>query len=181
MTLEPNGPLCNCGNHGCWETLVGPRAIVQRMRQAASEGRAPGLLVGLDDNIEALQLDHVLQAASDGVPAVIQALDEVGCYLGIGIANLINTLNPRMVVLGGILSLVGPYILPRARQEVNARAMAALREGVEIRQSAFKRDASVIGAVALILRQILNNPAVWYSRPSGPSIEDHLALSVSVL
>ena len=61
---------------------------------------------------------HVFEAAERGETTVVQALDEVGRYLGIGIASLINALNPSLVVLGGVLSLAGPYILPRAQQEV---------------------------------------------------------------
>ncbi len=175
MTLEPEGPLCNCGNHGCWETLVGPLAMVHRVRQAAIEGRAPGLLAALDDSVEALQLEHVLAAAGDGVPAVLESLDQAGQYLGIGIANLVNVLNPRMVVLGGILSLVGPYILPRAQQEVNARVLDTLRAQVEIKTSDFKLDSIVMGNISLIIRQILMNPLAWYSPyPHRPAIEDRI-------
>ena len=137
MTLEPEGPQCNCGNRGCWEMLVGPRAILQRVRQAAVEGRAPDLLARCGGNANAIQMEHVLQAAAQGQPAVLIALAEVGRYLGIGIANLINALNPKMVVLGGVLSAVSPYILPRAQYELNQRALETAREGteVEIRRS----------------------------------------------
>ncbi len=161
MTLEPEGPQCNCGNRGCWEMLVGPRAILQRVRQAAVEGRAPDLLAQCGGNANAIQMEHVLQAAAQDQPAVLSALAEVGRYLGIGIANLINALNPKMVVLGGVLSAVSPYILPRAQYEVNQRALETAREGMQIKISAFQLDACVMGGIALILRGILNNPVIW--------------------
>jgi glucokinase-like ROK family protein len=182
ITLEPNGPQCNCGNRGCWEMLVGPRAILQRVRQAAGEGRAPDLLALCNGNPDAIQMEQVLQAAAQGEPAVLRTLDEVGRYLGIGIANLINTLNPSLVVLGGVLSMVGPYILPRAQQEVNLRALATAREGVEIRISAFKVDACVMGGVASILRHILNNPTVWHPPVTAQaSFEDRVTSMAGVL
>jgi glucokinase-like ROK family protein len=184
MTLEPDGPLCNCGNRGCWETLVGPVAIVQRVRQAAAQGRAPALLAlgEVNGNANAIRLEHVLHAAAQGEPAVLDALDKVGRYLGIGIANLVNTFNPSLVVLGGALSLAGPYILPRAQQEVDARALAVVRQGVQVTLSAFRFDACVIGGVTLILREILSNPTAWrpLATPASPQ-QERVTLASSVL
>jgi glucokinase-like ROK family protein len=178
MTLEPDGPPCNCGSRGCWEVLIGPTAIIQRVRQAVVEGHAANLLALCGGDVEAIRMEHVLQAAEQGEPAVLNTLDEVGHYLGIGIANLINTFNPNLVVLGGVLSLAGPYILPRAQQEVNARALDVARKGVEITLSAFKFDACVMGGAALILHEILNNPALWRPTPppASPS-EDRVRLA----
>ncbi len=163
MTLLPDGPQCACGNRGCWETLVGPTAILNRVRQAAQEGRAP-ILMSLPDVLNeahAIRMQHVFEAAARGEEAVRQVLDDVGRYLGIGIANLLNAFNPSMVVLGGVLSLAGPYLLPRAKREVEARALSAARSNVEIKLSAFKFDACVMGGASLIAREILNDPTAW--------------------
>lgn len=171
MTLEPGGPRCNCGNRGCWETLVGPVAIIRRVREAAAQGYTPTLLAlsEVNGNVNAIRLEHILHAAAQGEPAVLDALNEVGRYLGIGIANLVNTFNPSLVVLGGALSLAGPYILPRAQEEVNARAMAAMRQCVQITWSAFRFDACAIGGVTLILREILNHPTAWWPKSTIPA------------
>jgi predicted NBD/HSP70 family sugar kinase len=178
MTIEPDGPLCNCGNRGCWEMLVGPRAIVQRLRGAVIEGHAPKLLALCQGNPDAIQMEHILQSAAQGEPAVLRSLDEVGRYLGIGIANLVNVLNPSLVVLGGVLSLAGPYLLPRAQKELDARALAATRRSVKIVLSAFKFDACVMGGIALTLRAILNNPVRWQVRSSPQThAEDSMAFT----
>ena len=163
MTLAPDGPQCNCGNRGCWETLIGPTAIIERVQQAASEGRTPSLMAlpEVSGDVKAIRMKHVLEAAERGEPVVLHVLDDVGRYLGIGIASLLNAFNPSLVVLGGVLSLAGPYILPRAQREVDARALAAARMGVTITLSSFKFDAGVMGGVSLILREILNNPTAW--------------------
>jgi glucokinase-like ROK family protein len=164
MTLVPDGPQCNCGNRGCWETLIGPTAIIERVQQSAGEGRAPQLMAlpEVNGNIQAIRMTHVLEAAKHGDPAVLHVLDEAGRYLGIGIASLLNAFNPSLVVLGGMLSLAGPYILPRAQREVDMRALAPARTGVNIILSAFKFDACVMGGVSLIVREILSNPAGWH-------------------
>ena len=163
MTLVPDGPQCACGNRGCWETFVGPTAILDWVREAARQGRTPILmsLPGVLGDVRAIRMPHVLEAAARSEEAVRQVLDEVGRYLGIGIANLLNAVNPSMVVLGGVLSLAGPYLLPRARREVTARALSAARSNVEIKLSAFKFDACVMGGACLLVREILNDPSAW--------------------
>ncbi len=163
MTLAPDGPQCTCGNRGCWETLVGPTAILDRVRQAASEGHTPNLMAlpEVNGDVSAIRMRHVFEAAERGEPTVLHVLDDVGRYLGIGIASLLNAFNPSLVVLGGVLSLAGPYILPRAQREVDLRALAAARANVNIKLSAFKFDACVMGGVSLIVREILSNPTAW--------------------
>jgi glucokinase-like ROK family protein len=170
MTLAPDGPQCNCGNRGCWETLIGPTAIIERVQQAANEDRTPILmsLPEIDGDVKAIRMKHVLEAAERGEPVVLHVLDDVGRYLGIGIASLLNAFNPSLVVLGGVLSLAGPYILPRAQREVEARALTAARTGVNVILSAFKFDACVMGGVSLILREILSNPTAWQPEAAHP-------------
>jgi len=163
MTLAPDGPQCACGNRGCWETFVGPTAILDRVREAAQAGHTP-ILMSLPEvraDARAIRMQHVFEAAARGEEAVRHVLDDVGRYLGIGIANLLNAFNPSMVVLGGVLSLAGPYLLPRVRREVDARALSAARSNVEIKLSAFKFDACVMGGASLIAREILNDPSAW--------------------
>jgi predicted NBD/HSP70 family sugar kinase len=163
MTLLPDGPQCACGNRGCWETFVGPTAILNRVREAAQAGHTP-ILMSLPEVLgeaRTIRMQHVFEAAARGEEAVRQVLDDVGRYLGIGIANLLNAFNPSMVVLGGVLSLAGPYLLPRARREVETRALSAARSNVEIKLSAFKFDACVMGGASLIAREILNDPSAW--------------------
>ena len=182
-TLCVDGPPCNCGNRGCWEVLIGPTAILQRVRQASVANRASRLmkLPEVDGNLDAIRMEHVVQAAMVGEQAVLNVLNDVGQYLGIGIANVVNTFNPGLVVLGGALSLAGPFLLPRAQQEVNRRALAVAQQGVQIVLSAFKFDACVMGGAALILREILNNPTGWRPQPSQDPVEVNVAMATSAL
>lgn len=169
MTIIPDGPLCNCGNKGCWEVLVGPMAILEKVRSEAALGHAHSMLAKCDNKVEAIGITEIQEAAQAGEPVVIETLGQVGRILGIGIANLINVFNPRLVVLGGVLSLFGPYILPYAQEEASARALKTSLENVKICLSAFRFDACAMGGVAIILREVLNNPAVW--QPTHPSRE----------
>jgi len=86
-------------------------------------------------------------------------LEETGAYLGIGIANLINTFNPDLVVFGGILALASDYLLPAIRCTVAERALAWPRRMAEAKVSAHGLDACVMGGVALVLNDILSSRA----------------------
>jgi glucokinase-like ROK family protein len=160
MTIEPDGPLCNCGNRGCWETLITPRAVVREVRRVASEGQMPALLAaeGVAGNVSSIRFEHLVKAAAQGDPLILDLFRRVGYYLGIGIANLINAFNPTLVILGGTLSLASDYVLPCARDEVMARALAEVRQDVEIMTSEFGPDACVVGGAALGLHAVLSNP-----------------------
>ncbi len=162
MALSGDGAPCACGSHGCWETLVGPKAIVRRVRDlVAAGGPSPALMAAAGGCVEDICMDDVLEAARQRDPLVLRALDEVGQSLGQGIANLVNAFNPDLVVLGGVLSLAGSYVLESARRTVAQRALAASADGLEIKLSAFRLDACLMGGVTLVLRDILANPAAW--------------------
>ncbi len=101
------------------------------------------------------------------MPSPCRTLSETGTYLGIGIANLVNLLNPTLVAFGGSLSLAHEYLLPTARQVVEARAMRELRQATRIVVSAFQADACVIGGVALVMHELLSRPRLVHQRSLG--------------
>jgi predicted NBD/HSP70 family sugar kinase len=160
VIIDPDGPQCSCGSRGCWEQLVGVEAVFRRLHQAVTDGRAPKLLALVGKNVDSMDMHQILEAAQSSDQGVLDILDDVGRVLGIGIVSLTNVLNPKMIVFGGELSLVAKYVLPRARKEVKERGLAATRS-VDIQVSAFQFDASVMGAVALILREFLDDPVRW--------------------
>ncbi len=155
-TIDPDGPPCRCGSRGCWERLASQRALIERVDQALRAGspsRIPSRVDGGETTLQA-----VLDAARQGDAVALQALHETGTYLGIGIANLINLLNPQMVAFGGPLSLAHEFLMPAARQVVADRAMAELGRAARIVVSTLEADACVLGGVALVLHDILRQP-----------------------
>jgi glucokinase-like ROK family protein len=168
MTIEPGGQLCGCGKRGCWETVVGPRAIVRRVREAL-EGGGESLIHDLvDGDLDRIDVDLVVQAAESGDPLAKGALGEISVQLGIGIANLVNIFNPEMVVLGGALSLASPFLLPVINETVREHALARPGEIVEVSASAHGADTCVMGAVALVLDEILREPSLSPLAPRVP-------------
>jgi predicted NBD/HSP70 family sugar kinase len=158
MTVDPDGELCGCGKRGCWETVVGPRAIVRRVKEALETNIESQIRALVDDDLSRIDMDVVVQAAQAGDTVARTALEQVGVQLGIGVANLVNAFNPEMVVLGGTLSLASPFLLPVIEKAIREHALALPCAGVEVAASAHGADACVMGAVALVMDDILREP-----------------------
>lgn len=149
--ILPDGPPCLCGRHGCLESLASGTSIGRRAREyLASDPQSQILrLAGSADTVTA---DHVALAARQGDPLARRIWAETGEYLGIGVANVVNILNPRVVVLGGgVISRSGDLLLDAVRRTVRERAMAQLADDVEIIPAALGDQAGVVGAVHLAL------------------------------
>lgn len=137
-TIMPDGPLCACGNHGCLETLAAGPAIVSRFAQLES---------GTDD----FTARAVIAAARAGNVRARQAIREAAEYLGIGLANATNLLNPEMIALGGGVAMdAGELLLEPARRVVRERAFAAATDSVKLALGELGDDAGLIGAARLM-------------------------------
>ncbi len=104
ITIVPDGELCGCGNKGCWETLVSIKALYRYTREQLATNKPSILWKKTDGNLNELTVEMIVSAGEEGDRVAQVALTEVGRYLGIGIASLINSLNPSIVVFGGIMS-----------------------------------------------------------------------------
>jgi len=153
LPVNPDGRPCHCGSIGCWETEVGEEALLRLA------GRAPD---GGWSEVEA-----VLEDARTGAPAALAALDHVGRWMGIGMAGLINVLNPRVVVLGGLFGRIHPFVADAIDREVAWRALAAPLALVTIVPGQLGVDAPLRGAAELAFEPLLEDPAAWLRpRPS---------------
>ena len=157
---DPNGELCGCGRRGCWETQVGPRAVLRRIKQAwlASPQLPRPAEAGV--HLENLTFGMVVDSAASGDALCIKSIREVADHLGSGIADLVNIFNPEMVVIGGALSLAGPMMLPVIEETVRAQALHPSVQQTSITFSERGKDACVYGAVAVVLDDILRELAI---------------------
>jgi len=158
MTIDPHGPRCNCGNTGCWETFVSQWAVFRRIQAAVIAGRPTRLLESTGHDLEQLTIPLVVDAARRGDLVARAALEETGAYLGLGLANLINALNPERVVFGGSLSLAHEFVLPVMREVVHNRALRWSQEATEIVIAANGGDSCVMGGIATVYYRVLTGP-----------------------
>ena len=158
MTMAPDGARCNCGNWGCWETQVSQSAAFRQIREAIERGRKSLLVEMLNGDLGRLTVPLVVEAARAGDTLTLEVLDRVGHHLGIGIASLVNALNPDLVVFGGILSLAGEFLLPIVDAELQQRALRWNAEAVQVTLARHGFDACVMGGAALVYQMILAQP-----------------------
>lgn len=130
MIIDPHGPLCGCGNHGCLEALASGSALKKKM--------------GMD----AISVEL---AARQGDKQAQQAIEEMAHYLAIGIANLVNIFNPEMVIIGGGLSNMRELLLDPIRNQFKKYAMSLSARSVKIVRAKLGTKAGVLGAAALCL------------------------------
>ncbi len=155
MTMDPDGEPCNCGNRGCWETLVSQKALFRGVKRAIDMGQASQLSSVVSGDSSQLTVSLVTDAARAGDSVALEALDAIGHHLGVGIASLVNALNPELVVFGGSLSLAWEFLLPAVTEEMRRRALRWNREATQVVLARHGFDACVIGGVALVLQDIL--------------------------
>jgi len=160
MTIMSDGERCNCGNRGCWETLVSQTAVVNRVRKALEAENASRVSQLVKGQLERISIPIIVEAAEEGDEAARQALEETGVYLGIGIANLINAFNPELIIFGGVMSLASDYLLPAIEKTLEERSLAWPRRMARVMASSYGPDACVMGGVALVLHDILSRPAL---------------------
>jgi predicted NBD/HSP70 family sugar kinase len=153
IPVNPDGLPCRCGSFGCLETEVGSTALLRRA------GRPPE---GGHDAVA-----EVLAAAETGDATALAALAETGRWLGIGLAGVINTLNPELVLLGGELTASYPFVRASLEAELDRRVLRAARGIVRVMPASLGVDAPLRGAAELAFEPLLNDPAAWLlPRPS---------------
>jgi predicted NBD/HSP70 family sugar kinase len=164
MTIALDGPVCGCGNRGCWEALASEHALLARV---PGQRGAPAGGVTDDERPERWRLvASVAAAAAAGDVVAGAAIRETGRYLGIGVANVINALNPSLVVIGGGLSEAADLLLPEVRAEVAARAMRELQGVCRIETAALGIDTCAMGGVALAINELYTPSHLRIARPA---------------
>jgi glucokinase-like ROK family protein len=155
MTVDPQGELCNCGNYGCWETLVSQNGLFKRIVNAIKNGEPSLLTEKIRGRWESISVEMIVEAAQAGDLLALRSLEEIGHFLGIGIASLLNALNPEIVVLGGILSVASEFLFPIVNAEIQKRALPWNREYVKVVPAAHGSDACVKGGIAIVYQSVL--------------------------
>lgn len=149
MTIDPIGPLCQCGNMGCLEALASGPSIAREAVRLIKQGM-PSVLVSLaHDDLAQIDGQLVVQAARAGDQLASQVFSRAAFYLGIGVVNVLHVFNPEMVIIGGGVSNAGDLLFGPVRDLVSQRTMEAVRRGVSIVPAALGDDAGLLGAAVL--------------------------------
>jgi glucokinase len=155
IIVEPGGPLCGCGNRGCWEQVASGRALGRLGREAAA-AHPESVLFELAGGDPSNVTGHVVTAAAKSRdPIAVEIMSEVGRRLGEGIAGLVNILDPDVVVVGGGVIDAGELLLEPARRAfVEAVEAPEHRPKVALVPAVMGNDAGAVGAAELAWREL---------------------------
>ena len=135
--VSEDGELCNCGKKGCLETFASARAIVKNFKGTS-----------LDEDSD---IDEIKSAIEKGDKRAIEIVNRAGHYLGVGISNLVNILDPEMIILAGRVIRLGKTLLFPMRESLESRLFSTNKIRIEI--SELGKEIGLYGASALALEK----------------------------
>lgn len=152
IVVDENGPRCGCGNYGCLETMASTGRIVEKAMKMVRQG----VVSSLNDfeNVDALSLENIVDAARSGDGAAMNLLYETARYLGIALSNLVNTLNPSRIVLGKDFAVYGDLVMGTLRSVIDGKALKRPASNVELIISEIGDRASTLGAAIIPLKML---------------------------
>jgi predicted NBD/HSP70 family sugar kinase len=141
-----------------WETYANQPSIIQRV-ESRLEGKRSGIIPNLMAEQNApLSISIIQQAADCGDVVAIDSISETGLALGQGVAAIINFLNPEKIILGGPMSAAGSHLLPSIKESIAKYSLPEMSRQAELVVSEFGEDASLIGAVAIVVNDVMSHP-----------------------
>lgn len=149
MVIDPHGSRCACGARGCLEAHVGTAALVRLARRAIRRGRGPLRALARDAR-GTITPALISEAARRGDPSATKIWEAVGGWLGLGLASLVNVLDPDRIVIGGGVANAWRWFAPRLLQTVREQAMPVSAARVRIVRAQLGERAGIVGAAVLI-------------------------------
>lgn len=150
IIVNKNGPRCNCGNFGCLEAYSSATGIKNRISRKIKESKIDDHNFFYQKDLDKISLAKIFELARQGNPVVKDIVDEAIEYLGVGIASLVNLLNPEMVVLVGGITNEGNKLLHPVKDIVFNRAMKSNLEDLKIVFGQLGGYAGAVGSAALL-------------------------------
>jgi len=148
--IEKNGNKCKCGSYGCLESYVSTQVLYEKILEGIRKNAYTK--VNLENKSRDEILDEIIEAGKSGDRFVLNIFEELGTYLGIGIANLINILNPEIVIIAGGLSKAEELLLDPVKRVVNLHAFPPIPEIITTKLGGL---TGPIGAAAEVIEETL--------------------------
>jgi glucokinase len=154
LVIEPGGPKCGCGNHGCLEALVGRQPLIDRAIALLQTGRPSRLadVVGADHSLVDPRL--IADLAREGDALCSEVMNRMGYYLGLAICNVIVLCDPDRVVIGGGIAAAGEVIFAPLRRTVQHVSQISRFDPAQIVPAELGNEAGMYGAGALVWEQV---------------------------
>ncbi|EDM29519.1 probable transcription repressor [Lentisphaera araneosa HTCC2155] len=150
IIVQPDGPLCGCGQRGCLEAISSRTALSQQILSFAVRGRVPLVIDEAKGNLKKVKSGLIARAYNSGDEDVQAIVDYAARYLGVGMSNLVNSFNPEAIILGGglIEALPEPF-LKISTKVMREKAMGVNGEKVKVLAAELGDDAVIKGSAQL--------------------------------
>jgi len=158
MTVIPGGERCRCGNDGCLEAVASSSAMVARAKQKVKEVGSSRLLADGHGVVEAITSDMLFRAAIDGDTVALEVVQEAANLVGLALADVVNMINPSLILVGGDVAVLGEVFLEPIREVVRRRSLSTPGRAVMICGSTLGDQAAAIGAGSLIIDRLFFPP-----------------------
>lgn len=152
--IDPSGPLCYCGAHGCWESFASGTAIARSARQTAAKHPGSGLAAQVAGNLEWIDARMVAEAALQGDPIAAAVIGRAAEYFSLGLFNLLMLYFPEVIVLSGGVMHSSQLFMPAIQRALqNATPYLPTRQ-VDVRLAQLGYYAGIYGAAYAILKRV---------------------------
>ena len=149
IVIGNNGVRCNCGKVGCLETYASATALIREGKKAAKKDPNSLILKFANGDIENITAKNVIDAAKQYDEEAIKIFNDYVKYLAIGIVNVINMLDPEVIILGGGVANAGDFLIKPLKKEVAENILFKDLPYADIRKAELGNDAGIIGAAIL--------------------------------
>lgn len=158
-TVDINGEICSCGNKGCLETVASVKALRKKVYEGYINNKESAIFEGKEiESVDDIHSTHIFDAANNGDAFAISLIKETGEKIGVGIANIINTLNPELVVINGEIISTGEILLEPIVTTVMKRGFRSSVNATKIVLSKLGNMAYLKGAIVLATQHIFEEP-----------------------
>lgn len=145
--IDPSGPLCNCGSHGCWEVFASGTAIgLAASERMLTQSSIMSELAAGDPGVSA---KHVFEAKRLNDPVAVEVIDRAIHYMALGLVNVIHSFNPDRIVIGGGVSRAGDLLFPQLKEMTDKLVMPSYVGTYELVPAELRDDVGLVGAAAL--------------------------------
>ena len=156
MTIDKNGPNCNCGNVGCLEALASGTAISKLTVEKLKNGSNSILNKLVSGEFNDINAKMVASAAKNGDALALSIMKQAGSNLGVGLVNIIHSFDPEIIVLGGGLVESLDIMMPCIEFEISKRVMSNQKDKVRLVVSQIEENVALLGAASIFFESIKN-------------------------
>ncbi len=160
MTIVENGPVCGCGKRGCLEALCSGPSIARRAREKVQAAHGSRMVDLAGSEPACITAETVMDAARQDDPAAREIVDETARYMAVGLGNIVNILNPEVIVIGTILVKAQDLLLEPIRAYLRCETWPRVYDKVRVVPAGLGDEVGDLAAIAVIRQAVRSEGSI---------------------